>query len=399
MSKFWDFTEDRDFIRWIFSPDAEVEQMWQDYLIRHPEQKGMVAKIRFLLLHLRTRDQDLTVQERQELWFRILDRIHLQERRRIRRHRLAGLSKYAAVALVFFTVGALLFRHETRPDPLAAMRNMALLPADSLTRVIRYDGSNIPVESKKSQVVLTPDGKMVVNQDTLQFDHPETNNKDQLSLTSAIIVPHGKTSRMTLPDGTQVWLNAGTHFFFPEKFDGDKREVILEGEAFFDVRPDEEHPFIVRTGDLQIRVLGTMFNVSAYSSDPCVETVLTEGSVQIRHNRKHFLEKPVLLYPNEMASYTRSTGESRVTRVDPEDHILWKEGILKFNQMELNRIMKKLERYYNVSFLFRNPLSESIRVNGKLEMNEDFDEVLARIERVSNLKINRLTESMYEITE
>jgi ferric-dicitrate binding protein FerR (iron transport regulator) len=100
-----------------------------------------------------------------------------------------------------------------------------------------------------------------------------------------------------------------------------------------------------------------------------------------------------------MASFNRSTGTSSVRAVDPDNFILWKEGILKFESMELNRIVKKLERFYNVRFTFRDPMTGTQRISGKLELNEDLQEVLIRIGKTAKVKINRINGNLYEVKE
>ena len=100
-----------------------------------------------------------------------------------------------------------------------------------------------------------------------------------------VVVPFGKKSSIELADGTKVWLNAGSRMAFPDRFTGSRREIFLEGEAFFNVTPDKSMPFYVKTKEVVIRVLGTKFNVSAYEADNEVVTVLVEGTVSMRENK------------------------------------------------------------------------------------------------------------------
>jgi ferric-dicitrate binding protein FerR (iron transport regulator) len=173
----------------------------------------------------------------------------------------------------------------------------------------------------------------------------------------------------------------------------------LSGEAFFDVRHDSNHPFVVQLNDLKITDLGTRFNVSAYLSDPRVETVLTEGKVTINRNNSGIFDKATQLIPGQMASYNKQTLQTEIHEVDVADYTLWKDGIIKFNSMELSRIVKKLERFYNIHFLFNDPQLETLRISGKLELNENTHEVVERIARTASVSITKNVDGAFEIAK
>jgi len=212
-----------------------------------------------------------------------------------------------------------------------------------------------------------------------------------------LIIPYGKTSEVLLPDGTKVFLNAGSRLVYPENFTGKTREVFLVGEAFFDVKHDKSHPFIVQIDDLRIKVLGTRFNVSAYQTDNVVETVLAEGKVSMEQNNAGLFDKATELMPNQLASFDRTTKETDVKTVDTDNYILWTEGLLKFESTDLSRITKRLERYYNIRFHFSEPLLGGLRISGKLQLEEDRDEVCERVARAASVKIVKKGEDLYEI--
>ena len=212
-----------------------------------------------------------------------------------------------------------------------------------------------------------------------------------------MIIPYGKTSELFLPDGTKVFLNAGSRLVYPENFTGKSREVFLSGEAFFDVKHDKQHPFIVQTEDFRVKVLGTRFNVSAYPTDNIVETVLAEGKVNMEKNNAGMFDKAIELAPNQMASFNRTTNETNVKSVDTDNYILWTEGLLKFESTDLSRITKRLERYYNIRFQYGEPLLGGLRISGKLQLKDDIDEVCERVARAASVKIVKKGENLYEI--
>lgn len=146
-------------------------------------------------------------------------------------------------------------------------------------------------------------------------------------------VPSGKREQITLPDGSEVWLNSSTLLLYPSDFTGENREVYLVGEAYFNVRKQPEQPFIVRTKAMRVEVLGTEFNLSAYPDREKITTTLTEGSLKIYPGNPSV--KPSILKPNEQFVYIPSQGKTNVCQVVATDYSDWKEGGLLFNNDSL----------------------------------------------------------------
>jgi ferric-dicitrate binding protein FerR (iron transport regulator) len=203
-------------------------------------------------------------------------------------------------------------------------------------------------------------------------------NSEQARVYNQIVVPAGEKSQLVLSDGSKVWVNAGSTLKFPDHFAGDKREVWLDGEAFFEVAKNKAKPFFVHTSDLNIKVLGTKFNVKAYKDEDIIETTLVEGLVSIEgkgtSNRGN---KEMFLKPNHKAIFIKSN-VSLVTEeiqrevsqpLEPRKIIIsntipvepatsWKEGKLVFDNETLGTIVKKLERCYNVTILIDDSIKE-----------------------------------------
>jgi len=203
-----------------------------------------------------------------------------------------------------------------------------------------------------------------------------------------VVVPFGKKSQLTLEDGTKVWLNAGSRMAFPEKFNGKKREIFLEGEGYFEVAHNTEIPFYVNTGEIAVKVLGTRFNVSAYESDGAIETVLIEGKVAIsERSALAFLKDESILLPNQRASYDRKE-RSIVIKDEPnvENAIAWTEGVFKFHRQSINEVMSKLERYYNVQFVFNPGFPAKDLITGKLYLKDSIEQVMKTLEVVAKIQ-------------
>ncbi|MBN1987679.1 MAG: DUF4974 domain-containing protein, partial [Prolixibacteraceae bacterium] len=173
--------------------------------------------------------------------------------------------------------------------------------------------------------------------------------------------------------------------------------VFLVGEAFFDIAKDESQPFYVKTTDVEIKVLGTQFNVSAYPEDYSVQTALAEGRVELSRVNAGFLEKKIQLSPGEMAYFNKKSRETIIYKVDLEYYTLWTDGLFSFSNTDLNRIIRKLERFYNIHFQFDDPLKGSIQISGKLDVTKEKDEVFEYLSNLTGLDFIKLNENNYAI--
>jgi transmembrane sensor len=158
---------------------------------------------------------------------------------------------------------------------------------------------------------------------------------------NTLVIPYGSRSTINLADGTKVWLNAGSRLIYPSRFVDKTREVFLVGEAYFDVQENEKQPFVVKTSDVLVEVLGTKFNVTAYPEDFAVQTVLAEGSVEIKSAGAGRREKGLILEPGYLAYFNKKTQETRTQKVNVDEYTLWTSGLFSFTNTDFNRITKK----------------------------------------------------------
>ena len=212
-----------------------------------------------------------------------------------------------------------------------------------------------------------------------------------------LVVPYGKKSQLTLEDGTKVWLNAGSRMEFPTKFKGDKREVFLLGEGYFEVVHNKKLPFYVNTGEITIKVLGTKFDIIAYKSDKMIETFLLEGSVSIREQSVFpFMKKEFILKPDQKASYDRNDRSIMVKdESNVADAIAWKEGWFKFHRQSLNGVLNSLQRYYNVKFEYNSEFPAEDLITGKLYLKDSIEQVMLTMEVVAKIKYRIIGNKIY----
>jgi len=388
------YIENKNFIHWVFEPDDKLETWWNQFENDHPEEKRNIRVARRVLLRFRTRNKTLTEDEKIILFSRVLKQVEERQKSGKARRLIIGLLKYAAVALLFFSIGALLFYKHNQFDPQFLTQRLSEPVPENAAKLIRANGENINLKNIKSTIQYRPNGQLVVNNDTINSDSSKSASN---STMNQLIIPYGKTSEVVLSDGTKVFLNAGSRLVYPEYFKGKTREVFLIGEAFFEVIHDQNHPFIVQLSDLRVKVLGTKFNISAYAAENVIETVLAEGKVVMEKNNSSLFERAIELNPEQLASFDRTTQETRVKAVNVNNYILWTKGILQFENTDLNRITKKLERFYNIRIRFADPLLGGLRISGKLELKEDKDEICDRIARAASVNVVKKETGLYEI--
>jgi ferric-dicitrate binding protein FerR (iron transport regulator) len=185
----------------------------------------------------------------------------------------------------------------------------------------------------------------------------------------------GGQYQLLLPDGSKVWLNSGSSIRFPTAFIGKERVVELKGEAFFDIKENKKMPFIVRTNNsMDIKVLGTQFNVMAYEDEKSINTTLLEGSVQIlKETGSTYLE------PGQAAVLNKGSGKIKVAPADIEDAVAWKNGYFIFSNENIESIMRKVSRWYNVEIEYQGNLNNKDFV-GTISRDKNISELLKMLE-------------------
>lgn len=200
-----------------------------------------------------------------------------------------------------------------------------------------------------------------------------------------IYVPAGQRAELTLADSTKVWLNAKTTLTFPSHFDENNRSVILDGEGYFNVTHKKDKPFIVKTKQYDIKVLGTEFNVYAYESNTAFETSLLKGSVQIQPiNQK----QGILLEPNEKA-YIKN-GQLEISPITQYDHFLWKDGLICFDDITINELFQKLQLYFDVQLVIENNHILKQRYTGKFRTSDGVEHALKTLQLRTKFRYEKI---------
>lgn len=206
----------------------------------------------------------------------------------------------------------------------------------------------------------------------------EQNNRQSLLFYSSIETPAGSRSKNILPDGTVVWLNSDSHLSY--SLEKSVRRISLTGEAYFEVAPDSLRPFIVKSRSLDVKVLGTSFNIKAYENEDHIDVTLLSGKVNVSLNSFSEETEEIVLTPNRMLSFDESTKSVNVTEISGNDVIAWTGGYLKFREQLFPCIARDLERRYNVQIVIESNLLKKESFSGSFLPESTLDQVLREID-------------------
>ncbi|MDR1414876.1 MAG: DUF4974 domain-containing protein [Odoribacteraceae bacterium] len=308
-------------------------------------------------------------------------------RRRWRRFAATATGAAACVAVVVATwVGGVLWRGSDEPAPLSWS---TLLPGETRAILRLPDGREMAM------------GRTVVADTVLGFqglrdtaglsyrDAPRGRRGDEAAFHT-LVIPRKGEYFLVLSDGSQVWLNADSELRYPSSF-GERREVFLSGEAYFNVARDSSRPFIVESPGNRVEALGTRFNVSAYRDEDRVVTTLEEGSVRVIGGGE-----TMVLAPGTRAVATREGLE--VSVADASIDIAWIHRTFEFVEMPLGDITRQLQRWYDVEFVYREEGLQRIPFTGTVGRDLPLQEVLRAIERLADITFT-LQSNRIEVTE
>ena len=302
------------------------------------------------------------------------------EKRKTRNPFVQHQWKYAAIFIGLISLG-LIVAKPWKSEPSSQITSTEHQEINQLNQVVitLADGTKQLLSKDDTGTISNKNGKAIAVKNGKELDFSGTSSTQENQLVfNEIYVPYGQTFSLTLSDGTKVWLNAGTSLKFPQHLNTatKNRIVYLSGEAFFDVTKDENRPFIVNAENLDIEVLGTQFNVSAYKSDGAIATTLVEGSVRVYENSNP--DTKMKLTPNYQAAFAKEHGTFSKHFVDTRIYTGWMQNLLIIDNLKFDQILKKLERSHNVTFINKNLDLNNEAFMGEFE-NESISHILNTI--------------------
>jgi transmembrane sensor len=198
-----------------------------------------------------------------------------------------------------------------------------------------------------------------------------------------ITVPHGNRSLITLSDGSRVWLTNGSKLVYPDKFQGDNREVVLEGEAYFTVAHNEKRPFVVSLGKHRVNVLGTEFSVMAYPDDDIIQVDLVSGSVQMDISTGKGKYESITVKPSHSLVFDKTSGKLTRARIPDGFYSYWQKGIYSFKDEHFESLAKKIERIYGVEVIFEDDGLKQRTFTGTFGIDDNIYTMLEVFKRAS----------------
>lgn len=254
-----------------------------------------------------------------------------------------------------------------------------ILPGSSKACLILSNGEMVDLNAAVQQR-LTDQQASISLDSTGAISYEQTGHSWEV-VYNTLQIPRGGEYCLTLCDGTRVWLNAKTNLTYPVVFTGKERRVKLCGEAYFEVAHREKQPFIVETDKMEVKVLGTSFNVSSYEDEPEILTTLVSGKVQIQ--KTGYPEKE--LRPSEQAVWVRETGKMAVREVNTSVYTQWRNGKFVYRDNDLEMILRSLSRWYDLEYEFLQPELKTEKFYGVISRYADIRDLLEQFEKTGKV--------------
>lgn len=283
---------------------------------------------------------------------------------------------WAAAASILLLISAgIYFLLPTKKLPVEPIAKVVqpeiLLPGSDKAILTLGDGRQIKLEGQKT----ITDGGLQIKNENNELVYSASDVVSMNTMTT----PRGGQYQVRLPDGSKVWLNASSSITYPTAFKGSERRVALKGEGYFEIAKNPTMPFIVHSNDMDIKVLGTHFNVMAYDDESTTKTTLLEGAVQINS-----ASKTAVLKPGQEASFDNTANKIKINKADVEQATAWKNGLFVFNRTDVRSIMRQLSRWYDFDVRYETSF-ENKYFSGIISRNTELKQVLNMLQMTQDV--------------
>ena len=317
----------------------------------------------------------------------------LEVQKRIRksnnRERMMKILRYAAAVLipVFFVGITLKYTDHDHSSDKSVLIAQPILPGAAKAILTLDNGETINLNKETADALRKIEGTHIqVDSTTLNYRLAQSTSARPKPVYNKVEIPRGGEYALVLSDGTKVHLNSMSSLRFPVAFTTGKREVELQGEAYFEVESDKKHPFIVKTKELTVEATGTAFNVNAYTSDNVTAVTLVKGKVAVTLDKK----KTISLSPGEKIDYNLATSLYNVNKTNTYKWCSWKDGILIFRDDPLEYVFKRLGQTYNVEFILKDAELGKYSYKATFE-GESLNEILRLLEMSAPIRCKEVS--------
>lgn len=294
-------------------------------------------------------------------------------------------AKIAAIALALLGIGWAISSTLKKAEITKPIASAPPIERGNKAVLILSDGHQLVLGNTGDTLLQETGGVNIHNKAGEMLAYGSTGNPVKAQAMNTLIIPAGARYQLQLSDGTRVWMNSASQLEYPVAFAQGERKVKLTGEAFFEVSKDAARPFIIEANGCEVKVLGTSFNVSAYATDEFMETTLVKGSVKITNKNGEMVK----LEPDQMLRINNQNQTSDLEKVDTRFYTSWKDGILYFDNLPMDELAKRLERWYDVKILFSNEKTKQLRFSGAMENSRNIQFLLNLISQTTNIKFNQ----------
>lgn len=332
------------------------------------------------LTYKETGTAELGLEERSDDLDMVLLNLRKEQDQPRRLHRWSAIAA-AAVVLITLSAGLFFYKYRNVSAYSVSSTKPVIVPGSNSATLTLANGKVIDLTDAQAgsvgsqagiHITKTADGQLVYS-----IEGAKTAENEDQDLYNTITTPKGGQYQIRLPDGSKVWLNAASSLKYSAHINSSKeRKVALNGEAYFEIAKMDHKPFIVLTMQQEVTVLGTHFNVKSYADDQSTKTTLLEGLVEVKANMKGVLA--IKLKPGQQSEL--SVNGIKVFAVDVEDEIDWKNGDFVFKDENLENMMRKISRWYDVQIVYQEDVPKNITLEGVVSRSKSITEVLSIIE-------------------
>lgn len=303
------------------------------------------------------------------------ERLVKKRRAKVKRYYL--LTAAASVAAIVLVVYLLAFNNGLEVDNSYYTEMLGKVEKEEGTAKLILPDHQIILSDDANTIENTKTGDVLISDEKYSNDSQGHNH---------LITPYGKQTKLILEDGTTLWVNANTHVIYPTSFGKDQREIFVEGEVFLDVTHNDKIPFIVKTTNMNIEVLGTSFNVSAYKNEATESLVLVNGSVKLKYKdgKNNFIK------PNE--EFIGMEKGTSIRTIDVTNTVAWIKGYYRFNDESIFTVLDKLSKFYGYKMIPNENL-KNIKCSGGVDLNRNMDLVIKGLANTLDIQYEKHEES------
>jgi len=300
----------------------------------------------------------------------------------------------AAVLVLCSVLSVVMLKINKHPESIAknsgaAKNKDAIVPGTKKAILITGNGKEITLDSSSDKMIVQGKNFSIQTNKNGQLVNNSTGSGKEVQINT-VVTPPGGQYEVILPDGTAATLNAASSISYPTAFLSDKRDVKITGEVYFEVTQDPRKPFVVRTErNMQIEVLGTHFNVNAYSNEPSVKATLLEGAVRVSSDKAK-----QVLKPRDQSQLTDDGNLHLLTNVDVGSVVAWKNGVFEFNGTDIKTVMREIGRWYNVDIAYDGNVPTDL-FSAIINRQNSIDQVLTMLQNTLRVHFSIKNRTVY----